>query len=83
MKDFWKNEWSLFLEDMRQLGEFCMQPVEITGIPWRKADPMLNASVEEAEARASEGGFWANQWDMFKNEMQNAREFLTQPVEFK
>ena len=27
MKEFWKNEWQLFLDDMQTLGEFFLQPV--------------------------------------------------------
>ena len=28
-------------------------------------------------------GFWANEWDLFKEDLRNAKEFFTQPVEFK
>lgn len=82
MKEFWKNEWNLFLEDMRELGEFCLQPIEIT--LWGKSDLMLKPSVEEVEAKVEAGavGFWQNEWNLFKQDLQNARDFLMQPVDF-
>ena len=79
MKDFWKNEWDLFLEDMRIVGEFCLQPVTFG----KKADPMLRPSMEEAEAKSEAGGFWKKEWELFKQDMNNVVEFLMQPVEFK
>lgn len=82
MKEFWKNEWQLFLEDMRILGEFCLQPVEIT---YGKKDLMLKPTTEEISEKGAEAktGFWAKEWDLFKQDMQNAKEFWMQPVEFK
>lgn len=82
MKEFWKNEWKLFLDDMRELGEFCLQPIEIT--LWGKSDLMLKPSVEEVEAKVESGatGFWQNEWNLFKQDLQNARDFLMQPVDF-
>lgn len=83
MKEFFKNEWKLFLEDMRELGEFCLQPVEIT--LWGKSNLMLKPSYDEVESKvqAGEVGFWQNEWNLFKQDLKNAKEFLTQPVEFK
>ena len=83
MKDFWKNEWKLFLDDMRELGEFCLQPIEITGIPWKKSNPMLRPTYEEVESKADQVGFWRNEWNLFKEDLKHAKDFLTQPVEFK
>lgn len=81
MKDFWENEWNLFLQDMRELGEFCLQPVEIT---WPgKSNLMLKPTVEEVERKCDQVGFWQNEWNLFKQDLQNAKDFLTQPVEFK
>lgn len=83
MKEFWKNEWNLFLDDMRELGEFCLQPVEITF--WGKSNLMLKPTYEEVEQKVQTEatGFWKNEWDLFKQDLQNAKEFLIQPVEFK
>lgn len=83
MKEFFKNEWRLFLEDMRELGEFCLQPVEITF--WGKSNLMLKPTYDEVEAKVQDGevGFWQNEWNLFKQDLKNAKEFLTQPVEFK
>ena len=67
MKGFWANEWDLFLKDMQELGEFFLQPVEITMPGKNKAS----------------NGFWANEWELFKDDLKNAKEFFTQPVEFK
>ncbi|MEG2348671.1 MAG: hypothetical protein RSB67_03385 [Clostridia bacterium] len=82
MKDFWKNEWSLFLEDMKVLGEFCLQPVEIT---YGKKDLMLKPTTEEIQEKGQEAstGFWANEMQQFKTDLSNAKEFLMQPIEFK
>lgn len=80
MKGFWKNEWDLFLEDMRVLGEFCLQPVTLFG---NEENKMLKPSNEEIEEKAEMGGFWSNQWNLFKQDMNNMVDFLTQPVTFK
>ena len=85
-KGFWRNEWELFLQDMQELGEFCLQPIEIT-VPWRKKEnQMLNPTIQEIVEKADVNdsmGFWAKQWDLFKQDMNNAKDFLTQPVSFK
>lgn len=85
MLEFFKNEWNLFLNDMQELGEFCLQPIEITGITGRSKNAMLKPTVEEVEAKAEleEVGFWKNEWNLFKQDLSNAKEFLTQPVSFK
>lgn len=85
-KSFWKNEWDLFLNDMKELGEFCLQPIEIT-VPWKKKESqMLNPTIEEVAQKVDSNdnmGFWQKQWDLFKQDLNNAKEFLTQPVTFK
>lgn len=87
-KGFWRNEWDLFLKDMQDLGEFCLQPIEIT-VPWQKKEEvqMLRPTVEEvaekAETVEDNVGFWKREWDLFKQDLNNAKEFLTQPVTFK
>lgn len=86
-KGFWANEWDLFLQDMKELGDFCLQPVEIT-VPWKKKEvQMLRPTVQEVAEKvdSAEGnvGFWQQQWDLFKEDLNNAKEFLTQPVTFK
>ena len=85
-KGFWRNEWDLFLKDMQELGEFCMQPVEIT-VPWQKKEQqMLRPTVDEITQKADtvdSMGFWQREWNLFKQDLQNAKEFLTQPVTFK
>jgi hypothetical protein len=85
MKDFWKNEWNLFLNDMQELGEFFLQPIEITGIPGSSKPKMLKPTVEETEMKASlepTQGFWSREWNAFLMDMQNVGEFFLQPVEF-
>lgn len=82
-QNFFKYEWGLFLEDMRTLGEFCLQPVEITGIPGEKNKQMLKPTIEEIESKSNQAGFWKNEWDLFKEDINNAVDFLTQPVTFK
>lgn len=80
MKEFWINEWNLFLNDMQELGEFFLQPIEITGIPGR-SNAMLKPTVEEVEAKANEGGFWTREWKSFMNDMEELGNFFLQPVE--
>ena len=85
-KGFWRNEWDLFLKDMQELGEFCLQPVEIT-VPWQKSDVQMlrptNDEIEQKADNADSMGFWQREWNLFKQDLQNAKEFLTQPVTFK
>ena len=86
-KGFWRNEWDLFLKDMQELGEFCLQPIEIT-VPWKKKDvQMLKPTVEEVAEKVDSAetvdGFWKREWQLFKQDLNNAKEFLTQPVNFK
>lgn len=85
MKEFWKNEWNLFLNDMQELGEFFLQPVEITGIPGKSKPKMLRPTVEETKIKAeaeTQQGFWSREWNAFLMDMQNIGEFFLQPVEF-
>lgn len=85
-KGFWANEWDLFLKDMQELGEFCLQPIEIT-VPWQKKNAqMLRPTADEIEQKADSNesmGFWQREWALFKQDLNNAKEFLTQPVTFK
>ena len=85
-KGFWRNEWDLFLKDMQELGEFCLQPIEIT-VPWQKNDmqmlkPTNDEIAQEADVNDSMG-FWQREWNLFKQDLNNIKEFLTQPVTFK
>lgn len=80
MKEFWKNEWNLFLQDMQELGEFFLQPVEIT-MPGKSKAKMLKPTVEETKVKASEGGFWKREWNLFLNDMESIGKFCLQPVE--
>lgn len=78
---FWSNEWNSFLNDMESIGDFCMQPVEIT-MPGQNKPVMNSCDSINVENQASQG-FWSNEWDLFKQDLRDAKEFLTQPVEFK
>lgn len=80
MKEFWKNEGNLFLKDMQELGEFFLQPVEIT-MPGKSKAQMLKPTVEETKAKANEGGFWSREWKAFLNDMEAIGNFCMQPVE--
>jgi len=81
MKEFWKNEWDLFLKDMQDLGDFFLQPIEITGIPGRNKAQMLKPTLEETKSKASEGGFWSREWNTFLSDMEAIGDFCLQPVE--
>ena len=75
MKEFWKNEWQLFLDDMQTLGEFFLQPVTFSTKPLQ-----LQASIEERQETEVQN---IGVWDSFKQGCSNAKEFLMQPVKFK
>lgn len=76
MKEFWKNEWQLFLDDMQTLGEFFLQPVTFSPRTLK-----LESSVEEREQNIEVENVGI--WDSFKQGCLNAKDFLTQPVKFK
>ena len=44
MKDFFVNEWNLFLDDMQELGEFFLQPVTFKGLFFPNKE-MLNPTI--------------------------------------
>ena len=81
MKEFWKNEWNLFLNDMQELGEFFLQPIEITGIPGSSSTPMLKPTMDEVQVKSEEGGFWTREWKSFLSDMEELGNFFLQPVE--
>ncbi len=84
MLDFWKNEWSLFKIDMQNAKDFLTQPVEVT--LWGKSDLMLKPSVQEIEEKADSlesNGFWSNEWKLFMEDLNSAKDFFTQPISFK
>lgn len=76
MKEFWKNEWQLFLDDMQTLGEFFLQPVTFSSKPLQ-----LQSSVEERDENTEVQNVGI--WNSFKQGCSNAKEFLFQPVKFK
>lgn len=76
MKEFWKNEWQLFLDDMQTLGEFFLQPVTFSPKPLQ-----LQSSIEEREEQIEVQNLGI--WGSFKQGCANAKEFLMQPVRFK
>lgn len=76
MKEFWKNEWQLFLDDMQTLGEFFLQPVTFSS-----KSLQLQASVEERNENTEVQNVGV--WGSFKQGCSNAKEFLFQPVKFK
>lgn len=82
MKEFWKNEWALFKLDLNNVKEFFAQPIELT--LWGKSDiATLRPSMEEAQEKAETSSFWKNEWDLFKEDIRNIKDFLTQPVTLK
>ena len=76
MKEFWRNEWQLFLDDMQTLGEVFLQPVTFSS-----KSLQLQASVEERDENTEVQNVGI--WDSFKQGCSNAKEFLFQPVKFK
>ncbi len=81
MKEFWKNEWELFKMDLENVKDFLSQPVELT--LWGKSDLMLKPSINEIQEKADTVGFWQNEWNLLMEDIQNAKDFLMQPITFK
>lgn len=81
MVEFWKNEWSLFKLDVQNVKDFLTQPIEIT--VWGKNDLMLKPSVQEIEEKADTSSFWKNEWNLFREDIGNVKDFLNQPVTLK
>lgn len=82
MGEFWKKEWNLFLEDINAFTEFWTQPVVFSN----NKNEMLRPSGEELQEKAeleSEAGFWTREWNSFLQDVNNVKEFFTQPVMFK
>lgn len=65
MKDFFKNEWRLFLEDMQAWGEMILSVFE--------EQPLMLDSAEEKEPKV---GFFKNEWKLFKTDIGNANKTL-------
>ncbi|MDD2627935.1 MAG: hypothetical protein PHR25_05595 [Clostridia bacterium] len=80
MKDFWKKEWELFLQDMQELGDFFLQPVT-----FGKKDLMLRPTEEETIEKAETVGssFWKKEKEAFLKDMEELGDFFLQPVTFK
>lgn len=79
MREFWKNEWELFLEDLNDAKEFLFQPVTFGS----QQDLMLRPSAGEVIEKADTTSFWRNEWNLFMQDLNNVKEFLFQPVTFK
>ena len=78
MKDFFKNEWNLFLDDMQSLGELLMSPFvkeEHLRLDMPKSE-MLDFAMPATEASPKAPGFWAREWQAFKNDMQGLGECI-------
>ena len=83
---FWSREWNAFLMDMQNVGEFFLQPVEFTSKPTQEARDIFADSNEMnigVKNEAASVGFWTNEWNLFKQDLRNAKDFLTQPINFK
>ncbi|MBR1884163.1 MAG: hypothetical protein IJ809_04425 [Clostridia bacterium] len=96
MKDFWKEEVNLFKQDVENLWDFLFQPVTMGD---KKDDtlalrPNEDEIISKAQAiengdesvagmsKASEG-FWNREFDLLKQDVTKAWDFLFQPVTFK
>ena len=79
MKDFFKNEFDLFKQEMGIVADFLFQPVDL-GVT---SPQMLKPSVSEITEKAEVSGFWANEFALFKNDLEKISDFLFQPIEVK
>ena len=82
MDGFWKNEMSLFKQDINNFKEFWTQPIVFSD-----DNLMLRPTFEETETKvtceASSNSFWTKEWNYFLQEMETVKNFLTQPVVLK
>lgn len=62
MKEFFKNEWKLFLQDMQDLGEMFAAPFD--------DDPLLMLNAAPVEKKERKEGFWARECRLFLEDMQ-------------
>ena len=73
MKDFFKNEWNLFKQDMQDLGEMIMGGLE-------GEDELLLSPVGNKPLMLSEGeqkeGFFKKEWKAFMKDMQDWGEMI-------
>ena len=93
MKEFWKDELELFKKDVEKAWDFLFQPVtfgkkeEVLALK-----PNEEEIVEKATAIANnvEGlsdmdkesqGFWNREFELLRKDVENAWDFLFQPVQ--
>ncbi len=92
MKDFWKDELDLFKKDIENLWDFMFQPVtfgskeetlslkpdeeEIVS----KATAIANNDESLSDMDRNSEGFWNREFNLLKKDVENAWDFLFQPV---
>ncbi len=93
MKDFWKDELELFKRDVENFWDFLFQPVTfgnkekvLTLRPdekeiVEKASALANNSEELSDMDKNSEGFWNREFELLKKDVENAWDFLFQPVQ--
>ena len=87
MKEFWREELSLFKKDIENLWDFMFQEE-----PTLALRPDENEIMAKAEAFANDGdtisemdkaseGFWNREFELLKKDVENAWNFLFQPID--
>lgn len=92
MKDFWKDELELFKKDVENIWNFMFQPVtfgkkeEILSLKpdedeiISKATSIANNDENVTEMDKASESFWSREFDLLKKDIENAWDFLFQPV---
>lgn len=76
MKDFFKKEWQLFLNDMQSWGEMIISVFEKNPL---MLDEAKSVKIEKVQSES----ILKNEWDLFKSDISNANKALTNLFGFK
>ena len=71
MKEFFENQWNLFLDDMQEIGDFFLDAFGAN--EKLMLDTPKQAKVKES---AGEDGFFAREWKLFLHDMQDWGEMV-------
>ncbi len=95
MKDFWKDEFELFKKDIEKAWDFLFQPVtfgkkeEVLSLKpdedeiIAKAAAIKNNDENLTEMDRASESFWSREFELLKKDVENAWDFLFQPVVIK
>ncbi len=93
MKDFWKEEVQLFKQDVENIWDFLFMPVTFgkkkdDTLALRpneeeiitKAQAIAEDDASVADMSKASEGFWNREYNLLKQDVENAWDFLFQPI---